>query len=188
MLIYVVVVAGLLFLAYAYFAFAQAAAARSGAQSAADAAALAAAQDVRNEMADGLTNSLGHSDVWVDWLLGNEPVPGMGEAAADQLAAQNDAMLDGLAPTTVRGYPAFRASVTTLSTVGKSVIPGTESRHAKAHAVAMIEPRCSAAPSSDPKLIEFNCDGGQHWKIDPKNLDDIQLPQPKDLFAVHLAE
>ncbi|WP_284347912.1 pilus assembly protein TadG-related protein [Streptomyces sp. NBC_01387] len=187
-MIYVAAIGGLLFLAFAYFAFAQAAVARGSAQSAADAAALAAAQNVRNEMADGLTNSLGHSDAWVDWLLGNESVPGTGEAAADQLAAENGATLDGLTPTTVRGYPAFRASVTTRSTVGKSVIPGTDSRHAKAHAVAMIEPRCSATPPSDPKLIEFNCDGGQHWKIDPKNLDDVQLPQPKDLFAVHLAE
>ncbi|MET9535277.1 pilus assembly protein TadG-related protein [Streptomyces sp. NPDC006649] len=187
-LIYVVVVGGLLFLAFAYFAFAQAAAARNGAQSAADAAALAAAQDVRDQMADGLTDSLGQQDGWVDWLLGNHPVPGTGYAAAAQFAGENDATLDGLTATTVKGHPAFEASITTRFTVGKSVIPGTEGRHAKAHAIAMIEPRCSVKPSGDPKLIEFDCDGGQHWEIDPKKLHDIELPQAKDLFAVHLAE
>ncbi|NDZ79204.1 hypothetical protein G3I19_11890 [Streptomyces sp. SID10853] len=187
MLIYVVVVGGLLFLAFAYFAFAQAAVARNGAQSAADAAALAAAQDVRDQMADGLTASLGRQDAWAGWLLGDHPVAGTGSAAAARLAGDNDATLDGLTPTTVKGYPAFEASVTTRFTVGKSVIPGTESRHAKAHAVAMIEPRCSATPSDDPKVITFECDG-RPWKIDPKNPDTMELPQPKDLFAVHLAE
>lgn len=179
---------GLLFLAFAYFAFAQAAVARNGAQSAADAAALAAAQDVRNQMADGLTDSLGQKDAWVDWLLGNHPVSGTGSDAAARLAADNDATLDGLTPTTEDGFPAFEATITTRFTVGKSVIPGTEGRHAKAHAVAMIEPRCTAAPSGDPKLVVFDCDGGQHWKIDPKKLDTAELPQPNDLFAVHLAE
>ncbi|WP_328319356.1 pilus assembly protein TadG-related protein [Streptomyces sp. NBC_00388] len=187
-LIYVVVVGGLLFLAFAYFAFAQAAVARNGAQSAADAAALAAAQEVRDQMADGLTGALGGDGDWAAWLSGDHAVPGTGDAAAAQLAGANDATLDGLTPTTVRGLPAFEASVTTRFTVGKSVIPGTESRHAQAHAVAMIEPRCTVMPSDDSKLIKFDCDGGQHWNIDPKKLQDIELPRAKDLFAVHLAE
>ncbi|WP_371793503.1 pilus assembly protein TadG-related protein [Streptomyces sp. NBC_01471] len=186
-LIYVVVVGGLLFLAFAYFAFAQAAVARNGAQSAADAAALAAAQDVRQQMADGLTGSLGQKDAWAGWLLGDHSVAGTGTAAAARLAGDNDATLDGLTPTTVKGYPAFEASITTRFTVGKSVIPGTEGRHAKAHAIAMIEPRCSVTPSGDPELVEFDCDG-RHWEIDPKKPDTIELPQPKDLFDVHLAE
>ncbi|MFE2374044.1 pilus assembly protein TadG-related protein [Streptomyces sp. NPDC059398] len=187
MLIYVVVVGGLLFLAFAYFAFAQAAVARNGAQSAADAAALAAAQDVRDQMADGLTGSLGQKDAWAGWLLGDHPVAGTGSAAAARLAGDNDATLDALVPTTVKGYPAFEATITTRFTVGKSVIPGTEGRHAKAHAVAMIEPRCSVASSDDPKTVAFDCDG-RHWEIDPKKPDPTELPQPKDLFAVHLAE
>ncbi|WP_406070389.1 pilus assembly protein TadG-related protein [Streptomyces sp. NBC_01020] len=186
-LIYVVVVGGLLFLAFAYFAFAQAAVARNGAQSAADAAALAAAQNVRDQMTDGMIQSLGQQDDWASWLLGNHPVSGTGYAAAVQFAGENDATLDGLAPTTVKGYPAFEASITTRFTVGKSVIPGTEGKHAKAHAVAMIEPRCSVKQSGDSKLVEFDCDG-RPWAIDPKKLDLTELPQPKDLFAVHLAE
>lgn len=182
-------VAGLLFAAFAYFAFAQAAMARNGAQSAADAAALAAAQSVRDEMADGFTSSLQQKGDWAAWLQGDETVPGTGNAAAAQLAGENNSSLDGITPTTINGYPAFQASITTRFTVGKSILPVTSGRHAKAHAVAMIEPRCSVTPSDDSKkAIEFDCDGGQHWSIDPKKLDDIELPEAKDLFAVHLAE
>src|SRR4051794_28092055 len=49
--IYITVVGGLLFLAFAYLAVGQAAATRNGAQTAADAAALAAAQDLRDKLA-----------------------------------------------------------------------------------------------------------------------------------------
>lgn len=49
--IYITVVAGLLFLAFAYVAVGQAAVNRGGAQTAADAAALAAAQDTRDQLA-----------------------------------------------------------------------------------------------------------------------------------------
>ncbi|WP_329122092.1 pilus assembly protein TadG-related protein [Streptomyces sp. NBC_01465] len=186
--IYVVVVGSLLFLAFAYFAFAQAAVARNGAQSAADASALAAAQDVRDELADGFLNSLDNQDDWVKWLLMEQPVHGTGEAAASQLAGDNDATLDGLAPTTVAGYPAFRASITTNYTAGKSILPVTSKSHAKAHAVAVIEPRCSVTPGNDTDFIEFTCGDDPPWKIDPKHLDDLALPEAKDLFSVHLAE
>ena len=49
--IYITVVGGLLFLAFAYFAVGQAAVNRNGAQTAADAAALAAAQEARDQLA-----------------------------------------------------------------------------------------------------------------------------------------
>jgi hypothetical protein len=184
--IYVVVVGGLLFLAFAYFAFAQAAVARSGAQSAADASALAAAQDVRDELADGFLNSLDDADGWATWLLIEQPLQGTGEAAAAQLAGDNNATLDGLAPTVVDGYPAFRASITTNYTAGNSVLPVTSTSHAKAHAVAVIEPRCQVTPGGDTHFVEFDCDG-KDWKIDPENPDDV-LPEASDLFSVHLAE
>lgn len=48
--IYVVMVAGLLFLAFAFFAVGKASATRNEAQGAADAAALAAAQDARDTL------------------------------------------------------------------------------------------------------------------------------------------
>jgi hypothetical protein len=186
--IYVVVVGGLLFLAFAYFAFAQAAVARNGAQSAADASALAAAQDVREELADGFLNSLEDPAEWAKWLTIEELPQGTGEAAAAQLAGDNNATLDGLAPTTVKGYPAFEASITTNYTAGKSVLPVTSERHAKAHAVAVIEPRCTVAPDNATDFIELDCDGDPPWKIDLKHLDDVALPEAKDLFSVHLAE
>ncbi|MEV0095997.1 pilus assembly protein TadG-related protein [Streptomyces sp. NPDC050738] len=187
--IYVVVVGSLLFLAFAYFAFAQAAVARNGAQSAADASALAAAQDVRDELADGFINALGNPADATKWLLIELPLQGTGEAAAAQLAADNKATLDGLAPTTVKGYPAFRASITTNYTAGKSILPVTSESHAKAHAVAVIEPRCTLTSGDADDFIEFDCGGDQPpWKIDPKHLNDIALPEAKDLFSVHLAE
>ncbi|GAA3374923.1 pilus assembly protein TadG-related protein [Streptomyces sannanensis] len=184
--IYVAVVGGLLFLAFAYFAVAQAAATRNGAQSAADAAALAAAQDVRDELFDGFTRSIGKDESWTDWLLG-DGAEGTGGAAAAQLAGENDADLTGFAPTEVNGYPAFRADVETRYTSGKSIVPGTD-RPAKAHATAVIEPRCNASPEGDsPELIEFDCKG-EHWQINPKKFIDGDLPEAKDLFSVYLAE
>ncbi|MGW1149261.1 pilus assembly protein TadG-related protein, partial [Streptomyces sp. NPDC002454] len=84
-----------LFAALAFFAFAQAAAARNGAQSAADAAALAAAQEAREELLVGLEESIGQDENWLEWLNG-APLRGAGaQAAADRLAAQNDATVTG---------------------------------------------------------------------------------------------
>lgn len=48
--IYIAMVAGLLFLAFAFFAVGKASVTRNGAQGAADAAALAAAQQARDEI------------------------------------------------------------------------------------------------------------------------------------------
>ncbi|MBT2506102.1 hypothetical protein J7I98_09370 [Streptomyces sp. ISL-98] len=188
--IYVVVVGGLLFLAFVYFAFAQAAVARNGAQSAADAAALAAAQDVRDELTDGFEDSIGDADKWIEWILAEGNYPGLGyEAAARQLAGENDADLLALNPTLLRGDPAFAAEVKTRYTVGESAIPGTEKKKAVATATAVIEPRCTVTPSSNPlKLIEFDCEGSGHWEIDPKDFVTGDLPEAKDLYSVHLAE
>lgn len=56
-------------MALAFFAFAQAASARNGAQSAADAAALAAAQQARDELLLELGDAIdaGGGD-WLEWL------------------------------------------------------------------------------------------------------------------------
>ncbi|WP_138908700.1 hypothetical protein [Streptomyces chryseus] len=185
---YVVVVGGLLFLAFAYFAFAQGAAARNGGQSAADAAALAAAQEVRDELTDGFIAALGSPVELADWLRGEGPV-GDGATAAAQLASENDSDLLGISPTLVGGHPAFTAEIETNYTAGDSVIPGTENMHAKANATAVIEPRCEITPGSNPlKLVEIDCEDGMRWKIDPKDIVEADLPYPKDLFSVHLAE
>lgn len=186
--IYIWMTGILLFVAFAFFAFAQAASARNGAQTAADASALAAAQEGRDELVDGLGLSIGKGDEWTDWLTGN-PVTGEGaQAAAEALAADNDATV-AVGPASVNGYPGFRAEVETNYTVGDSIIPGTESKHAKADATAVIKPLCDIDASADPeKAVEFKCDGGESFEIDPEDFELDDLPDASVLFSVHLAD
>ncbi|MFE0174509.1 pilus assembly protein TadG-related protein [Streptomyces sp. NPDC059002] len=187
--IYIWMTGILLFVAFAFFAFAQAASARNGAQSAADAAALAAAQDARDELIDGLELSMGEGDDWLDWIAGDMFTGDGARGAADALAADNDSTVIAFGPAEVNGYPGFRAEIETKYTVGDSIIPGTESKHAKAHATAIIKPRCDAAPSSDPeKAVELRCDGGESIEIDPDDFDQDDLPDASVLFSVHLAD
>ncbi|MGA4839882.1 pilus assembly protein TadG-related protein [Streptomyces sp. G45] len=148
--LYVWVTAIILFAAFAFFAFGQAASARNGAQSAADAAALAAAQDSRDELLEGLGDAIenGEDGEWVDWLTGKGPLlQGGPQGAAQTLASRNDSKVTGFGPAEVRGYPGWRVQITTNYTVGESIIPGTESYHAKAEATAVIKPRCDVEPS-----------------------------------------
>ncbi|WP_369218268.1 pilus assembly protein TadG-related protein [Streptomyces flavofungini] len=187
--IYIWITSILLFAMLAFFAFAQAASARNGAQSAADAAALAAAQNARDELMDGLALSIGKGDAWLDWLAGDQFTGGGARGAADQLAAENDSTVVGFGPVEVNGYPGFRAEIETTYTVGDSIIPGTESKHAKAEAQAIVRPRCDVAPSADPeKAVEFDCDGGESFEMDPADFDPDDLPDASVLFSVHLAD
>ncbi|XIE80003.1 hypothetical protein AB6O49_22480 [Streptomyces sp. SBR177] len=103
----------------------------------------------------------------------------------------------------------FRVRITTSGTVGKSLVPGTEGRHAEAEATAVLEPRCSfdpppppptpstpaptgsatpeptPTPSPEPEPITgLVCDGVE-WTIDP---EDPQLPGAADLFTVRLVD
>ncbi|MFD9863369.1 pilus assembly protein TadG-related protein [Streptomyces alboflavus] len=189
--LYIWLTAIILFVALAFFAFAQAASARNGAQSAADAAALAAAQDTRDELVEGLGEAIaaGDGDAWLDWLLGDMEAGEGAEGAADALAAANDAHVSGFGATEVEGYPGYDVEVTTNYTVGDSIIPGTESQHAKADATAVIKPRCDLAESADPeKAVEFVCDGEDvPIEIDPDDFDLDDLPDASTLFSVHLA-
>lgn len=187
--IYIWMTGILLFVAFAFFAFAQAASARNGAQSAADAAALAAAQDSRDELVEGLGESIGDGDAWLDWLDGDKFTGDGAQGAADELAADNDSSVTGFGPDEVNGYPGYRVEIETNYTVGDSIIPGTESQHAKAGATAIIKPRCGIAPSSDPeKEVEFECDGGDSFELDPEEFDLEDLPDASVLFSVHLAD
>ncbi|MFI6880286.1 pilus assembly protein TadG-related protein [Streptomyces sp. NPDC050400] len=186
---YIWLTAILLFAALAFFAFAQAASARNGAQSAADAAALAAAQAARDELLDGLGEAIGNGDDWLDWLDG-EGYEGAGaQAAASDLAAQNDAdLVGGPDDAVVNGFPGYWVEVRTRYTVGDTVIPGTETQRAKAHATAVIEPRCDLPLDADPKKpVELKCDG-LDLEIDPDDFDPLDLPDASDLFSVHLAD
>ncbi|MFH8766132.1 pilus assembly protein TadG-related protein [Streptomyces althioticus] len=191
--IYITVVGGLLFLAFAYFAVGQAAANRNGAQTAADAAALAAAQERRDQLAGAWVENLLDPEKWQDIF------DGLAEGLtppcwrAEQLAASNDATVlscdaDGLLSYTVE--------VQTNRTVGESIVPGTETKKSRATATAVIESRCGfelPAVEEDPdpeekeELPTLSCNGGVDWELDPEAPKDL-LPKPDDLFDVHLAD
>ncbi|MER6011113.1 pilus assembly protein TadG-related protein [Streptomyces bluensis] len=189
--IYIWLTTILLFAAFAFFAFAQAAFARNGAQSAADAAALAAAQEARDELILQLGDVIGTDDNWLDWLdlPGNEGVPYEGAYdAAQQLAAENDASVEDFGTAEAGGYPGFHVGVLTDYTVGDSIIPGTENRQARADAVAVIQPRCEFDGNADPtKPVEVVCDD-ETVNIDPEDFDLDDLPDASAMFSVRLAE
>ncbi len=150
---------------------------------------MAAAQDSRDELMTGLQDAIGHDDHWLDWLKGDLFQGTGATAAAERLAGQNDATVQGGAvPATVNGYPGYRVTIETRYTVGNSIIPGTETRHAKAEATAVIQPRCSFGQDADPKKpVQLNC-GGQLVDIDPHDFQSGDLPDASVLFSVHLAE
>lgn len=107
--------------------------------------------------------------------------------AARALAADNDSKVLSVRSVVQNGYPGFRVDIQTNYTTGKSIIPGTD-RPANAHAIAVIQPRCDAAPDADPKkLVELDCDG-DHMDIDPSDFKEGDLPDASVLFSVHLAE
>jgi hypothetical protein len=191
--IYITVVAGLLFLAFAYLAVGQAAANRNGAQTAADAAALAAAQETRDQLAGDWLEVVGDPAKWEDILDGDtELVDGCWRAY--ELAAQNDAEVRGCGKAEPLGYT---VDVETNKSVGDSIVPGTEDVKSTASATAVIEPRCTfdlpggnsddgEGDGNDPlPLPQLTC-GDTDWDPDPD--DPATLPDPEDLFDVHLAD
>ncbi|WP_225626239.1 pilus assembly protein TadG-related protein [Streptomyces werraensis] len=189
--IYITVVGGLLFLAFAYLAVGQAAANRNGAQTAADAAALAAAQERRDQLSGAWVENLLDPEKWQDIFDGM--AAGLTPTCwrAEELAASNDATVlncyaDGLLSYTVE--------VRTNKTVGDSIVPGTETKKSRATATAVIEPRCGFELPAEgeeadeaEKLPTLNCKGGIDWELDPEAPQDL-LPKPEDLFDVHLAD
>ncbi|MDN3028181.1 pilus assembly protein TadG-related protein [Streptomyces sp. S.PB5] len=185
--IYITVVGGLLFLAFAYLAVGQAAANRNGAQTAADAAALAAAQDRRDQLAGKWVEGVLDPTKWQDIFDGNAAglEPSCGRAG--ELAAQNDAELLGCDNPEPLVY---KVEVRTNRTVGESVIPGTADKRSTASATAEIEPLCTfelpADDAGDDVLPSLTCEDGRNWDLDPDDLTG--LPEPQDLFEVHLAD
>ena len=187
--IYITVVGGLLFLAFAYFAVGQAAANRNGAQTAADAAALAAAQDRRKQLADAWVEELLEPAKWQQIFDGDAEGLAPSCWRAQELAAQNDAQVTGLG-CVPNGPLGFTVEVETNKSVGKSIVPGTEQQKANATAAAVIEPLCTfelpGVGSEEKVLPALTCDEGRKWVLDA---DDPELvPKPEDLFDVHLAE
>ncbi|QCD57959.1 pilus assembly protein TadG-related protein [Streptomyces hawaiiensis] len=186
--IYITVVGGLLFLAFAYFAVGQAAVNRNGAQTAADAAALAAAQDRRDQLADAWVTDVLNPSKWQAIFEGSAEDIGPSCWRAYQLAEQNDARV--LSCPDPEGPLRFSVEVQTNKPMGESIVPGEAGRKAHASATAVIEARCdfdppagNAGPDVLPKLL---CEDEQDWVLDPDDLD--VLPEPEDLFDVHLAD
>lgn len=187
--IYVVMVAGLLFLAFAFFAVGKASALRNGSQGAADAAALAAAQRARTEMGPGFIASLPANTL--ELFLRSPFAPACAEA--QRLASANRADTRGCYP--VYGYLRDRVTVEVegRKAVDSSVIPGTEDTFAKAKATALIEFRCPNWKAVDlnsdgvQDLFTFTCSNGRVVEIAPGS------PPPwstvsKILFDVRLVD
>ncbi|MDO0912130.1 pilus assembly protein TadG-related protein [Streptomyces sp. DT2A-34] len=193
--IYIMVVAGLLFLAFAYLAVGQAAANRNGAQTAADAAALAAAQETRDQLAGMWVEDVLDPTKWQD-IFDGIGVGSDGCWRAYELAAQNDADVRGCDPVEPLGYT---VAVESTKPVGDSIVPGTEDMKSQASATAVIEPRCTfelpgedAGGEAEPgdgndvlPLPQLTCED-RNWDPDPE--DPTTLPDPEDLFDVHLAD
>ncbi|RCH67939.1 hypothetical protein DT019_13080 [Streptomyces sp. SDr-06] len=185
-------VAGLLFLAFAFFAVGQASATRNGAQGAADSAALAAAQRAREELGPKLLTAL-KTPGGLDDIFKDETVIAHAHAEAVNFAVKNhsDLVESGWKPHPGRvGQFKFTVGVETRYTVGKSVIPGTEQDHATASATALIELRCAVPPgggSTGPtptptptEPVTITCDG--------KNMPVEPLPDLEKIFTVKLVD
>lgn len=209
--IYIVMVAGLLFLAFAFFAVGKASATRNGAQGAADAAALAAAQDARDGLGPYLVDALRSPD-GLDRFLRLHEYGWVGCTEARQLAFDNRSDLDssplvpgGCAWDTGYLQDRVTARVKTQYVVGDSVIPGTENKHATATATAVIEFRCSpkvkdlpdpraggddgadTGGTADLPIVTLGDCDGRDIPIDLGSSDPL-AGLSKLIFAVHLID
>ncbi|MFH9722529.1 pilus assembly protein TadG-related protein [Streptomyces sp. NPDC017254] len=213
--VYITVIAALLFLAFVYFAVGQAASTRNGAQTAADSAALAAAQDAREQLRIGWLEVIADPTQWGPFLDGEQYVDALACGRAAEFAARNGAELPpGGCERLLSGGEGFKVTVRTTGTVGRSLVPGTESQHAAASAEAVIEPRCTfdepeptaepappeptdepppTEPTQEPTptdppekepIVGLVC-GDEAWDIDPEN---PALPDAVDLFSVRLSD
>ncbi|MEV5313913.1 pilus assembly protein TadG-related protein [Streptomyces sp. NPDC052610] len=184
--VYITVVGGLLLLALAYFAVGQATVNRGAAQTAADAAALAAAQDRRDQLADEWSEDVLDPAKWQQIFDGHGREVRSPCLRADELASRNEAHVLRCVPD---GRLAYVVEVETDETVGESVVPGTEDERSEARARAVVVPRCTFEPLSEDAesaaLPRLTC-GDEVWDLDPEHL--TELPEPQDLFDVHLAD
>ncbi|MGI5252205.1 pilus assembly protein TadG-related protein [Actinacidiphila glaucinigra] len=181
--LYIVAVAALFFLAFAFFAVGQASSVRNTAQTAADASALAAAREVRDSVRESFLDALESGDLerLADLLsLNGMTVEGACGAAADY-AGQNKAVVD---ECDVDGPGGATVALHSSGTVGDSVVPGTESMHARATATAIVESRCGV-DDKDGDTITFICDGDR-LAVDP-TADDFDL-NLAEFYSVHLSE
>lgn len=181
--LYIVAVASLFFLAFAFFAVGQASVTRNTAQTAADAAALAAARDIRDQTHDGFLEALKSGDLekLKRYLNGSDLAEGSCFAAGEY-ADKNRSTIDSC--LRVNDPPGYTIGVRTQGTVGKSVVDGTENMHAKAEATAIIEPRCDVEGKGGD-IVKFSCNGKE------VNVDSTADGFSLDLsmfFTVHLSK
>ncbi|MER5890280.1 pilus assembly protein TadG-related protein [Streptomyces sp. NPDC001941] len=181
--IYVVMVAGLLFLAFAFFAVGQASAARNSAQGAADSVALGAAQEARDNLALAWLANVAVPTNWQIIFNGQLGLLGTECPAGVRYGYQNDA--DHAACGV---EPGFRLAYTgdAWKGIGKSVIPGTEQKRSHAFAKAEVKPLCTILPNPDPTMPIplLKC----KWKIFDPGHNPTDLPTAKDLFDVYLVD
>ncbi|MFF9569795.1 pilus assembly protein TadG-related protein [Streptomyces sp. NPDC014685] len=185
--IYVVMVAGLLFLVFAFFAVGKAAALRNGAQGAADAAALAAARQAREEFQAGFLASL--PEDLLDAYLRAHPVGGC--SAASGLASANQAELVSCIPMPGGYEDRIKVKVRGNKPVDSSVLPGSEKTKAEAEATAVIKFRCSWTS------VDYNNDSIRDMFFFTCGKDFLQIapasPPPwstvsRILYDVHLVD
>ncbi|MFE7181189.1 pilus assembly protein TadG-related protein [Streptomyces erythrochromogenes] len=202
--IYVIVLTGLLFAAFAFVVVGMAGATRSEAQGAADAAALAAAREARDNAFEGTDLLALTAEEWEELIGGDRLNAQRACAKASAFAAMN-----GADATCEVAIPEVKVSVTTHDAIGKTVIPGTEDVRGHASAKAVIEPRCSLrsepAPQPTPSAtstsppspgggdggtppsISIQCKGDVALEIDLK--DPGSLTQlARKLFSVRLTD
>ncbi|RCG20486.1 hypothetical protein DTL70_19355 [Streptomyces diacarni] len=207
-------IAGLLFLAFAFFAVAQAATVRNGGQTAADAAALGAARDDRDLLFDGFVDALSKEGEWRDWLDALAPLPGDGCGEAARFADRNRSDLVTCDPTTRAGDNGYTVGVETRFDTGDTFVPGADHKKAHATATAIVKSRCTAETGTGDGTeedgagdgsedgagdesedgseggsgggeIELTCDD-ENLTIDPDD-EDLDV-EPSDLFSVVLVE
>lgn len=141
-------VAGLLFLALAFFAVGQAGASRNGTQAAADAAALAAAQESRDQFRAELLGNLLTPGYLDDIFNGNPLGTAHGCEVAARFANGNKADLDGAGGChALSDRWGFAVGVISQKPMGDSILSGTRNERATAEATAVVEPRCSFKPA-----------------------------------------
>lgn len=183
MILYGAVITALLFLAFAFFAVAQAGTVRNGGQSAADAAALAAAQDDRDELFEDFLDAILEGKSLEEILDGLASLPGDGCGEAEHFADRNRSDVLSCDEATDDGHRGYTVKVRTRFDTGDTIVPGADNKKAEAGATAVLKPRCELV--DEGKLIEIECDG-EELTIDP---DDIDLDlEPSDLFSVVLVD
>ncbi|MFB6503522.1 MULTISPECIES: pilus assembly protein TadG-related protein [unclassified Streptomyces] len=185
--IYVVMVAGLLFLVFAFFAVGKASALRNSAQGAADAAALAAARQAREDFQGGFIASL--PPAMLDAYLSAHPVTGC--TAASGFASANQAKVLSCIPMMGGREDRITVKVRGNKPVNSSVLPGSKKTRAEATATAVIKFRCSW------KSVDYTDDGIQDMYFFTCGKDFIQIapasPPPwstvsRILYDVHLVD